>query len=354
MTGKSPAQLLRQPGMVFAALALSIFLNSGCKKIAGPGAQAEYVLGTYCRIDLFENGNGELYNRLFSRLAELDRLLSANRDDSELAQVNRNAGLEPASVSPELLAVLERSLYFAEISGGAFDPTVGPLVKLWGIGTETPRIPPEEEIRVALDLVNWRDLEITRQNGGTAFLKRRGMALDLGAIAKGYAADELAEILRKAGIPRAIIDLGGNAYVWGTKNGGDPWSIGVQDPMQERGNYAGILKLGNSASIVSSGIYERYFTENGRRWHHIMDLTEAGGRRGYPAENGLFSTTVILTSSMDADALSTACFVLGYEKGLALARANGAEILFIFEDKTIRGSPGALEAFSLTGDYRIP
>jgi thiamine biosynthesis lipoprotein len=314
-------------------------------------------LGTFCTIDLFENGSPELYNRFFVRLAELDRLLSANRDDSELARVNRNAGLEATAVSPELFTVLERACYFAEASGGAFDPTVGPLVKLWGIGTETPRIPAEEEIRAALDLVNWRDMELTPPDGagGTVFLKRRGMALDLGAIAKGYAADELVRILRETEIPRALIDLGGNIYVWGSKAGGRPWLVGVQDPVHERGIHAGILEFGNGISVVSSGVYERNFTGNdGSRYHHIIGLSEAipENRRGYPVENGILSTTVAAPSSMDADALSTSCFILGYEKGLALAEANGAEVLFIFEDKRIRLSPGASAVFTVTGDYR--
>jgi len=343
---------------------------SGCTKAAPTSTvRAEYVLGTFCRIDLYENGNRELYNRLFNHLAELDRIFSANRDDSELAQINGSAGLEPVQVSPQLFAVLERALFFAEASGGAFDPSVGPLVKLWGIGTETPRQPTEGEILAALDLVDWRDLELRTTTpttdpaadftanpaAGTAFLKRPGMALDLGAIAKGYAADELARILQEENVPRALIDLGGNIYLWGKRANGKPWRVGVQDPLSQRGNSAGVLELAGNISVVSSGVYERYFTgSDGKRYHHILELGEgAGGPKGYPVENGLLSVTIIAASSMDADALSTSCFALGYEKGLALAAANGAEALFIFEDKTIRGSPGALAAFTLEDDSFI-
>ena len=323
---------------------------SGCAIAANNGTRSEYVLGTVCRIDLFENGSKDMYNLLFDRLAELDLIFSANRDDSELAHVNRNAGFEPVRISAELYAVLERALYFAGVSGGAFDPTVGPLVKLWGIGAENPRVPPDGEINAALDLINWQDLELTEN---TALLRRNGMALDLGAIAKGYAADELARILAENKIPRAIIDLGGNIYVWGNKADNTSWRVGVQDPINERGSYMGILEFNGSISIVTSGMYERYFTgEDGKRYHHIMGLAENEARRGYPVENGLLSTTIIAASSMDADALSTACFVLGYEKGLALAAANGAEVLFIFEDKTIRGSPGSMVMLTITGDYR--
>ncbi|MDR2702498.1 MAG: FAD:protein FMN transferase [Spirochaetaceae bacterium] len=353
-------------------LTLLLLPFCGCLKAPNSGVRVEYVLGTFCRIDLFENGNAGLYGRLFDRLAELDRILSANRDDSELALLNRNAGLEPTGVSPELSAVLERALYFAGISGGAFDPAVGPLVKLWGISTDSPRIPRNGEIGAALELVNWQDVDIMPDTGtgtadgsagmtvGTVFLRRPGMALDLGAIAKGYAADELVRILRETEVPGALIDLGGNIYVWGNKADGKPWLVGVQDPLDSRGSYAGILELAGSISVVTSGVYERYFTgDDGKRYHHIFGLTEdedAGMKnpRGYPVENGLLSVTVIAVSSMDADALSTSCFALGYEKGLALAAANGAEVLFIFEDKTIRGSPGAMSVFTVSNNsFRV-
>jgi thiamine biosynthesis lipoprotein len=352
-----------------------LLLISCGKNVNSSSAQTEFVLGTYCAIDLFEKGTPALYAKLFTRLAELDRIFSANRDDSELALVNATAGLiTQVSVSRELDVVLGCALYFAEASGGAFDPSVGLLVKLWGIGTETPRVPPEAEIRAALELVNWRDVDIwynqhiaaDRQDAGatvfypkwSAELKRQGMALDLGGIAKGFAADELAAMLRKEGIPRALIDLGGNIYLVGNRADGKPWRVGIQDPLAERGESLGFVELEKGASVVASGVYERYFTaKDGKRYHHILTLIEDEGIRspkGYPVENGLLAVTVIAASSMDADALSTSCFILGYEKGLALAAANNAEILFIFEDKTIRGSPGAMKAFTLTDDSFNP
>jgi thiamine biosynthesis lipoprotein len=180
------------------------------------------------------------------------------------------------------------------------------------------------------------------------------MLLDLGAIAKGYAADELVKILKEEGIKRALLNLGGNVYVWGKKDNGDPWLIGVQDPLAPRGNYMGVLELAGNISVVSSGVYERFFTgADGKRYHHIFELN-GNGRRGYPVENSLLSTTVIAASSMDADALSTSCFVLGYEKGIALAAAHNVEIIFVEEkrlineiDKLIKQSPGAQLLFHL-------
>jgi thiamine biosynthesis lipoprotein len=312
-------------------------------------------MGTLCRIELF-GGTSELNGRLFARLEEIDRMMSVNRPDSEISRINAFAGLERVPVSPGVFTVLERARYFAGVSDGAFDPTIGPLVRLWGIGGDAPRIPMPDDLRTALELVNWRDLELRPSDGagGTAFLLRKGMELDLGAIAKGFAADQLAALLKGSGVRAAVIDLGGNIYVYGTKPAGFPlwktraWRIGVQDPGKERGVYAGYVETGEG-SVVTSGIYERFFTENGKRRHHILDTA-----LGFPVENGLMSVTIMAQSSMDADALSTAVFALGYDKGRALAEAHNARALFIFEDGVIRGSAGALDAFTLTGtSFRI-
>jgi len=321
-------------------------------------AQAELALGTICRVKLYEAGTPELYGRLFTRLAEIEALMSVNLPDSELSRINAAAGTAPVQVSPDLLAVLERALYFAGASGGGFDPTVGPLVKLWDIGSRsqdsTPEPPAEAasgitplpspgEITAALALVNWRNLILNR-HAGTAFLTRPGMSLDLGAIAKGYAADELVRILDKEGVSGAVIDLGGNVYAHGTNPAGKrtPWRIGIQNPLDKRGAYVGIAEL-SDGSVVTSGVYERFFMSGGKRYHHILDT-----RTGYPVENGLLSVTISDASSMDADALSTAAFALGYEKGKALAEKEGAGALFIFEDGSIRGGGELLEAFTLS------
>jgi thiamine biosynthesis lipoprotein len=234
------------------------------------------------------------------------------------------------------------------MSGGAFDPTVGPLVKLWGIGGDDPRLPGEEEIAGALALVDYRDLVIDRE-AGTAFLRRPGQALDLGAIAKGYAADEAVLAAKKARVRRALIDLGGNVFAWGERQKGEAWRIGVQDPRKERGVSLGTLRVKNK-SIVTSGVYERYFEEGGKRYHHILSTED-----GYPVENGLLAVTVVADSSIEADALSTAVFALGYEKGRALVETRpGTEAIFVFDDSRVILSSGIGEFFSLTGgDYRI-
>ena len=327
-------------------------------------ARWESVLGTVCGVNLFEGGTKAEYDAVFAEFRRIEGIMaftSASSGPEEgataLDLINQNAGIRPVKAPEELLDVLERARYYAELSAGAFDPTVGPLVRLWGIGGESPRLPSAAGIQGALALVDWRDLLIDRE-AGTAFLRRRGQALDLGAIAKGYAADRAAAVIReKTGLPgvfrlpgkrRAIIDLGGNIFALGERRGRKNWRIGIQDPLRERGVYLGVLEL-KDKSVVTSGVYERAFEEGGRRYHHILST-----RDGYPVWNGLLSVTIIADSSTDADALSTAAFALGLERGLALVESlPDTEAIFVREDRAVIISSGALFKLLDDGDYRL-
>jgi thiamine biosynthesis lipoprotein len=217
---------------------------------------------------------------------------------------------------------------------------VGPLVSLWGFNNDNPRLPSQEEINEVLPFVNWRNIELDAQTN-SVFLTQQGMTIDLGAIAKGYAADEAARIAKEAGIKRARIDLGGNIIMLGERRDKTPWRVGIQSPGEDRGTVAGVLQITNK-TIVTSGIYERYFEKDGKHYHHLFSPSQ-----GYPVENGLLSVTIIIdisqtNASMDADALSTAVFVLGYDAGLALLEYfSDTEAVFIFEDRSIRTTPGA-------------
>jgi thiamine biosynthesis lipoprotein len=273
-------------------------------------------------------------------------MMSVNLDDSDIAAVNRNAGISPIRVHGEVLEVVESALTYAGLSGGAFDPSIGPLVKLWGIGQDDARLPGEDEIREALALIDWRDVIVDR-DAGTVFLRRPGMALDLGGIAKGYAADEAVRIIKKHRIKGAIIDLGGNIFAYGEKAGTFPWQslpwrIGVQNPEVNRGQYIGVLELRNKTA-VTSGVYERFLELDDKRYHHILSA-----QNGYPVESGLLSVTIVADRSLDADALSTAVFALGWEKGAALIETlNGAAAIFVLEDLSVRCTQGV--EFTLTG-----
>lgn len=325
-------------------LSMACIISAGCRK--APPAQSEFALGTKCTVNLYQYGSARLYRALFSRLREIEGYLSVTIPDSDVAALNRGAGTVPVKVHPEFIEVLGRALYYAELSGGAFDPTVGPLTALWGISSENPRVPGEDEIRAVLPLINWRDVLI---NGDEVLLRRSGMGIDLGAIAKGYAADELAGLLRAAAVPGALIDLGGNIFAHGEKPGGNPWRIGIQDPLDERGASIGFLEV-RDKTVVTSGVYERFIEAGGRRYHHILST-----RNGWPVDQGLLSVTITADRSMDADALSTAAFALGYDQGRALVEAAaGAEALFVFDDRSIRGTGGFLSVFTLNNQgYKI-
>ncbi|MDR0568840.1 MAG: FAD:protein FMN transferase [Spirochaetaceae bacterium] len=309
---------------------------SGCAE----ERRTEFALGTVCSVQLYDRGFPQVYNAVFSRVREIENLMSVTIPDSDIDRINRNAGGEPVQVHREVIAVLEKARYYAELSGGAFDPTIGPLARLWDIGSDHPRVPDPAEIQDALELVSWQDLLIDG-TAQTVQLRRKGMSLDLGAIAKGYAADEAVKIIRQAGILRGIVDFGGNIACIGEKKDGAPWRIGVQNPAETRGAYIGILTVRNK-SIVTSGVYERYAEIGGKRYHHILSASD-----GYPIENGLLSVTIIADSSVDADALSTAVFALGYEQGRALLETLGfAEGVFTLANQEIRFTKNAYPLFT--------
>ena len=326
---------------------------ASCERTADPRTEA--LMGTVCTVNAYDDGTKSLYDELFARLHEIDETFSVTIDSSEISAINKAAGERSVSVSPDTAYVVRSALSYAELTGGAFDPTVGPLVKIWGINTDHARVPAQSEIDAVLPLIDWRDVSVTDDN--TVMLKRRGMALDLGGIVKGYAADELTKILKAQKVRRAIVDLGGNIFVYGKKKDGSPWRVGIKDPNDPEGVPAIVLNVANS-TIVTSGVYERFFTENGVRYHHILDV-----KTGYPAASGLLSSTIVCESSMAADALSTSVFVLGKESGMELlhriqssAGTPLAEIpglhaqvlgIFIEEDGSVSASKaleGSLEA----------
>ena len=352
---------------LFSSITLSLLLTlASCGSRLPP--QAEFAMTTVCVVNLFEDGSRKLYSEIFSRIREIDRTMTAFPPAdgigfaSEVVEIGRNAGFRPVKIGDDLIEVLERSLHFAELSDGAFDPTIGPLTSLWGFGTDSRRVPSRPEIESALALVNWRDLVVNRA-AGTAYLRREGMSLDLGAIAKGYAGDEAARVARQGGARRAIIDLGGNIVLVGWRQRGGnalqrlfamrvmeylPWRVGVQNPLAERGEHIGLLEL-HDTSIVTSGVYEQYFDAPGhdgttRRFHHLLST-----QTGFPIDNGLVSVTVVTESSTDADALSLAAFAMGYRRGRALIDSRPeAEAIFVFADRSVSITDGLVGVFRLT------
>ncbi len=326
----------------FFLLVISSIPFTGCSGVGNPVTETELVMGTTCSVTLYRHSGSEIFHRVFDRIKEIDRKMAVQKEESEVSEINREAGVRAVSVSEDTFRVVERAVEISRVSGGAFDITVGPLVQLWGIGTERAGVPEEEEIKALLPVVDYRKIQLNREEL-SVFLEERGMALDLGAIAKGFAVDEAVEVLGRNGVERGIINLGGNIYAYGEKPEGKPWRIGVQNPEGKPGTYIGILEVINK-TMATSGVYERYFIRDNTRYHHILDP-----ETGYPVRNGLESVTVLAEDSMDADALSTAVFCLGLQAGMELVeRSDGTEAVFITDDKTVILSSGLQGRFELT------
>lgn len=304
------------------------------------------ALGTLNEIIVFGEDSRAL-EPAEARVREIDARMSVFRAESDIALLNAAAGKAAVPVHAETLRLLEYAKQFAVFSGGAFDVTIRPLTALWGIGEKEERIPDAWEIRRVRRRVGSCALACDARRG-TAFLKKAGQAVDLGGIAKGYAADEVKRILREHGVQNALVNLGGNIAVLGARPDGHPWSIGVQNPAAARGADLGILQIA-AGSVVTSGVNERFFIQNGRRFHHLIDP-----RTGRPAQSGLLSVTVLCARSMDADALSTALFVLGV-RGLPLLRKYGAEAVFAMGNGqlfTTKGLAGRFHTPSVTDDSK--
>lgn len=313
-----------------------VFLFSSCsKKRVDPQSQSFLMLGTVCRITIYDTPTDAAFRAAFARIKEIEEHMSLHLSTSEIARVNSAAGKEAVAVSSDTFLVVKKALEIARLSSGAFDPTVGVLVQAWGIGGDSPRRPDDEEIARLLGLVGWQRVVLDEEQE-TIFLADEGMVLDLGAIAKGYAADEAARLLVEHGVRSAIVNLGGNVLTVGRKVDGSLWKIGIQDPESERGAYALIVEL-DDTSLVTSGPYERFFVLEGETYHHILDTTT-----GYPVENELISASIITKSSFLADALSTTLFALGPQRGLALVEGlDGVEAIMFTADGRIIASSGA-------------
>lgn len=302
-----PHSVVYRLNYFFCALCLfCAVLCASCDK--KESARTQTVLGTVCSINAYTDGTPALYDILFSRLEEIEQRFSVHRDDSDISAINRAAGVRPVFVHNDVFYVISVALFYAELSGGLFDPTVGPLVSLWNINSENPHVPSSAELQSVLPLIDWRKVSISASDGNSVFLHQAGMALDLGAIVKGYAADEMARILGEQQVKAAIINLGGNVYAFGKKPNSSVWNIGIKNPELPESEPAAVIHAAPNTTVVTSGAYERFFVQNGIRYHHILNP-----RTGFPAESSVASATVVWRSSLDADALSTIAFLLGPE-----------------------------------------
>lgn len=268
----------------------------------------------------------------FDELDRLGKIFNFFSTDSEVALINRNAGIKPARVSKETLGIIEKALYASENTGGAFDISIGPAAALWDFHAKT--IPPGSALKEKLKLVGYKNIIIDRVNS-TVFLKKKGMMIDLGGIAKGYAADKAVEILKKSGIRSGIVAVAGDIKTFGTKPGGGLWRVGINNPRKNNGNKEifAVVSLTDTA-ISTSGDYERFFVKDGIRYHHILDPKT--GSPSYECR----SVSVITKDGAFADSFSTGIFILGPRKGIAALKKLGFDGIIVDKNGGISVTDG--------------
>ncbi len=314
-------------------LPIVLLLIASCARGNGLYTETRVIMGTYITITLdrsgmTDDGLAKAAGDAFARITKVDNLMSTYKPMSNLSRINTNSGIAPILADPEVIENIDDASYVSSLSGGAFDITVGPLVNVWEIGSKKAHVPSPETIKKTLPLVGWRGIVVDKK-AGTVFLKKRGASIDLGAIAKGYASDRAVAALLEDGIKGGIVACAGDIKVFGKKPDGSAWSVGIQNPRGPEGSVIAKLPLTDMA-ISTSGDYERYFFNDGKRYCHIIDP-----HTGYPA-SGLMSVTVLAKDSWLADSMGTTLFVLGPAKAYALALKHPElEVLMITDSGKI-------------------
>ena len=299
-------------------------------------------MGTLVDITVFEKDENKAelaIQNAFNEIQRLEGLMSTHIPGSEVSKINQAAGVQSVPVSPEVFEVIERALYWARKTDGALDISVGPVQELWKFDIDHPSPPDKTAIEQKLSKVGHDKIHLENQ---TVFLAEKGMQLHLGAIAKGYAVDQAAKTLQKNNIHHAFINAGGDLKTLGSRPDKKDWKIGLQHPRKPESILASFSLSGKA--VATSGDYQKYFNQEGTRYHHILNP-----KTGYPA-TGMTSATVVTDTVMDADALSTALFVMGAKKGLAFIDSlKNTEGLIVDQNKSTQLSQGMkdLADFSL-------
>ena len=312
---------------IAAVLWMGIVLNACDSAVDQATRRTQFIMGTLVEITLSHSDPDVVQaatTQAFDEMQRIEQLMSTYIPDSEISRINRSAGKEAIPVSREVEEVIREGIYWSEQSSGAFDITVEPLVYLWDFDGEKEIIPSENTLRKTASLVNYKDIEIKDH---TVRLKRRGMAINVGGLAKGYAVDRAISILRSK-VKNGIVNAGGDLFAFGQKKPKTPWNIGLQHPRKPQELLAAFAV--QNQAIATSGDYQRYFIKDGIRYHHIFDP-----QTGKPARL-MISATIITTEVMDADALATAVFVMGPEKGIEwIDSLDNVEAMVVLEDGSI-------------------
>jgi thiamine biosynthesis lipoprotein len=336
-----PSSPLKKGRVIYILLFFSfiLILNPPSSQSFNLFKYHQVAMGTVIEITLIaddEEAANKASLQAFQEIKRIETLMSPWLDSSDVTRINRSAGKERVKVSPETFEVIQKAQEISELSEGGFDITVGSLTELWRKAREKKIPPPVEDVKEKLGLVNFKNIETDQE--GKVFLKKKGMAIDLGGIAKGYAVDRAFELLKSLGYKNLIANAGGDLRVGGLKNN-QPWSIGIQNPRESQKILARISV--SDTAIAASGDYEKFFSYGGKRYHHIFNP-----RDGFPTE-GCQSVTIVTKDCITADGLATAVFVLGAEKGYSLCqKLDRIECLIVDKEGKIIFSPGLKDSIS--------
>lgn len=286
-----------------------------------PISKTAFKLNTVITITIYDSDDESLIDEAFALCDSYESKLSRTLKGSEIYNLNHGISNTVSSETAELISI---GLSYGEISHGAFDITIAPLSSLWDFTADDPVVPSQDALTNAIPLVNYQKVSLTNDQ---VHFSTEDMGVDLGAIAKGYIADAMKDFLISKGVTSAIINLGGNILCVGSRPDGTPFEIGIQKPFADHNETIDSITI-QDQSVVSSGIYERFFKKDGTLYHHILNP-----ETGMSYDNNLISVTIISDKSVDGDALSTTCFALGLEKGMELINnRSDVKAIFITDD----------------------
>lgn len=324
--------------LVALILCAVIVLGVVCVDLIGSRRSCEkndVAMGTVVSYKLFGTDEDALLEKLSTELKGLESsVLSWRSEGSDIYRINNGAG-DFISVSPDTAQIITQCKEIAEKSGGVFDVSIGRVTKLWDFGGDNQRLPSKDEIQAALKNVGYGSITVS----GNAVRIQKGQALDLGAVGKGAACDRVKELLNGSGVNSAIVSVGGSVLLYGSR----AFKVGIINPQNDKAAM-GTLKLKNTC-VSTSGDYEKFFEQDGKRYHHILNATT-----GYPATSEFQSVTVVCESGLLSDALSTVCYIVGYRKSIEILDEYDAEAVFIFKNNAVKVTSGLEKSFELTDD----
>lgn len=328
------------------ALAAGVLL-AGCGKSSAPSESAQvFAMDTVMLLTVYGDQAQQGVTQATQTIYDLEKLWSATDENSEIWALNHSQG-GWVDLSPQTVQVLERSLELCRLTDGALDLTAYSAVQAWGFPTGEYRVPDQAELEQVAADIDYTQVELNEQTSQARLPE--GMSLDLGAVAKGRLGEVLSQQLKELGVTSALLELGGNVQTVGSKPDGSSWRVGIQDPNSQEGGYLGVVEVADQA-VVTSGDYQRYFEKDGQIYCHIMDPATAA-----PARSGVDSVTIVGSDGTVCDALSTALFVMGEEKGAQFWREHPElefEAVFISQDGSVAVTAGLEENFTLADGYK--